>query len=182
MSGKQPEGMNVTDLKDSKIMVASTIRMCLADEVMYHVMNEESPTTIWLMLKSRYMSKSLINKLLPKKKIYGLKVAEGSTLDQHINVFNQIISDLNQVDVKFEEEDMALIILNSLPKSYDNLVTTLMWGKETLELEEITGALLSFNQRKKADDGSSQGEGLVAKCNQERGRNKSQSDSRKNKS
>ena len=35
---------------------------------------------------------------------------EGSALDQHINVFNQIISDLNQVDVKFEEEDMNWIL------------------------------------------------------------------------
>ena len=128
------------------------------------------------------MSKSLTNKLLLKKKLYGLKMAEGSALDQHINVFNHIINNLNQVDVKFEEEDMTLILLNSLPKSYNNLVTTLMWGKETLELEEITSALLSFNQSKNASDGSSQGEGLVAKGYQERGRNKSQSESSRNKS
>ena len=57
--------------------------------------------------------------------------------------------------MKFEEEDMALILLNSLPESYDNLATTLMRGKETLELEEITSALLAFKQRKKASDGSS---------------------------
>ena len=73
------------------------------------------------------MSKSLRNMLLLKKKLYGLKIAEGSALDQHINMFNKIISDPNQVDVKFEEEDMTLILLNSLPKSYNNLVTTLMW-------------------------------------------------------
>ena len=58
---------------------------------------------------------------------------------------------------------MAPILLNSLPESYDNLLTTLMWEKETLELEEITGALLSFHQRKKVGDRVSQGEGLVAK-------------------
>ena len=101
------------------------------------------------------MPKSLTNKLLLKKKLYGLKMAEGSALDQHINVFKQIISDLNRVDVKFEEEDMTLILVNSLLESYDNLVsTTLMWGKETLELEEIIGALLAFNQMKKDSDGS----------------------------
>ena len=75
--------------------VASTIRMCLADEVMYHVMDEKSPTEIWLKLESWYMSKSLTNKLLLKKKLYGLKMVEGSSLDQHINVFNQIISGMN---------------------------------------------------------------------------------------
>ena len=98
---------------------------------MYHVMDEESPAAIWLKLESQYMSKSLTNKLLLNKKLYGLKMAEGSALDQHINVFNQILSDLNRVDVKFEEEDMALILVNSLPKSYNNLVITLIWGKET---------------------------------------------------
>ena len=106
--------------------------MCLVDEVIYHAMDEESLAIIWLKLESQYMSKSLTNNLLLKKKLFGLKMAEGSALDQHINVFNQIISDLNRVDVKFEEEDMALILLNSPPESYDNLVTTLMWGKETL--------------------------------------------------
>ena len=135
--------------------VVLTIKMCLADEVMYHVMDEESPATIWLKMESRYMSKSLTNKLLLKKKLYGLKMAEGSTLDQHINVCNQIISDLNRVDVKFEEEDMALTLLNSLPESFENFVTTLMWGKETRELEEITSVLITFNQRRKASDGSS---------------------------
>ena len=34
------------------------------------------------------MSKSLMNKLLLKKLLYGLKMAKESTLYQHINVFN----------------------------------------------------------------------------------------------
>ena len=128
---------------------------------MYHVMDEESPTAIWLKLESRYMSKSLTNKLFLKKKLYVLNMEKGLTLDQHINTFNKIISDLNRVDVKFKEEDMALILLNYIPESYDNLVTTLKLGKETLELEEITGVLLFFNKRKKASHGDSQGEWLV---------------------
>ena len=72
-------------------------------------------------------------------------------------MFNQIISDLKRIDVKFKDEDKALMLLNSLPASstYENLVITLMWGKETLELEEITSVLLGFNQRKKANDENS---------------------------
>ena len=55
-------------------------------------------------------------------------------------------------------------------------------GKKTLDLEEITSVLLGFNQRKKANYESSQGEGLMAKTNKERGRNKFQSQSSNNKS
>jgi hypothetical protein len=56
-------------------------------------------------------------------------MAEGTHLSQHINLFNQIISDLLTIDVKFDEEDKALMLLTSLPASYEHLVTTLPWGK-----------------------------------------------------
>jgi hypothetical protein len=106
--------------------------------------------------KSVYV-KSLTNKLYLKQQLYGLKMVEGSDLSQHINVFNQIIGDLKRVDVKFKDEDNVLMLLNSFPTSstYENLVTTLTWGKQTLELEDVTRALLAFHQRKKNIDENS---------------------------
>jgi hypothetical protein len=73
-------------------------------------------------------------------------------MNQHINMSNQIVSDSKQIDVKFNNEDKTLMLLNFLPTSpiYKNLVTTLMQGEETLMLEEIISALLSFNMWKKA--------------------------------
>ncbi|KAL6315085.1 hypothetical protein AAG906_030939 [Vitis piasezkii] len=62
----QPKRMNDVDWKDLEAKVAATIKLCLADDVMYHVMDEESPTTIWLKLENQYMSKSLTNKLYLK--------------------------------------------------------------------------------------------------------------------
>ena len=64
--GKQQEGMNDIDWKDLEAKTMKSIRLCLADDMMYHVMNEESPTTIWLKLESWCMSKSLVNKLYLK--------------------------------------------------------------------------------------------------------------------
>jgi hypothetical protein len=95
----------------------ATIRLCVGDDVMSHVMDEESPAAIWLKLESRYMSKSLTNKLYLKQQLYRLKMAEGSDLSQHINVFNQIIGDLKRLDVKFDYEDKALMLLDSLSTS-----------------------------------------------------------------
>ena len=70
------------------------------------------------------MSKSLTNKPLLNKKFFGLKMVKGSALHQHINVFNQIINDMNGVDMKFNEEDMTLILLNLLPESPDSSTPT----------------------------------------------------------
>ena len=82
-------------------------------------------------------------------------------MNQHINMSNQIVSDSKQINVKFNNEDKTLMLLNFLPTSpiYKNLVTTLMQGEETLMLEEIISALLSFNMWKKAGDENSQSKG-----------------------
>jgi hypothetical protein len=76
--------------------------------------------------------------------------------------------------------EKVLMLLNSLPTSstYENLVTTMTWGKETLELEDVTGALLAFHQRKKNIDENSQGEGLVVKGNYKHGRSNNRGDSK----
>ena len=83
------------------------------------------------------MSKSLTNKLYLKQRLYGLKMQEGSNLAQHVNVFNQIITDLARLDVSIEDEDRAMILSCSLPFSYEHLVTTLTYGKKRSKLKRL---------------------------------------------
>ena len=94
------------------------------------------------------MSKSLTNKLNLKGKLYGLKMVEGADLAQHINMFNQVISDMLRIDIKFNDEDKAMMLLTLLPASYKHLVTTLCWGKENLEFKEISRALMDHYHQK----------------------------------
>jgi hypothetical protein len=173
---KKPEKMTDDEWEELDMKAVSTIRLLLADEVMYDVMEENSTAGIWLNLEKRYMSKSLTNKLHLKQKLYGLKMTEGADLRQHINTFKQIISDMLRIDIKFEDEDKAMMLLTSLPASYEHLVTTLLYGKEILELEEVSGALLDHYQRKHKDSTESSGEGLVVKGYQDRGRKKDKDD------
>lgn len=70
------------------------------------------------------MSKSMTNKLNMKQKLYELKMQEDSNQQQHVNVFNQIMSDLLRLDVKIKDDDKAIILLWALPNSYEHLVTT----------------------------------------------------------
>ena len=77
----------------------------------------------------------------------------------------------------------ASLLLASLPTSFDHLVTTLMYRKETIVLEEVTSALLSHMKMKKDGDGS-QANGLIVKSeSSNRGRSRSRGrNSNKNKS
>ena len=74
---------------------------------------------------------------------------EGTIVLEHLNFFNKIINELLAVDVKIDEEDKVLILLSSLPESYDDIVTATLYKKEILILKEAMTTLLS-NEIKKA--------------------------------
>ncbi|KAE8655249.1 hypothetical protein F3Y22_tig00117034pilonHSYRG01568 [Hibiscus syriacus] len=133
-------------------------------------MHLSSPDEIWRKLESQFMFKSLTTKLYLKQRLYGLKMQDDHDLAQHVNVFNQIVSDLARLDVKIEDEDRAMILLCSLPPSYEHMVTTLTYGKETINVEVITAALLAHNQRKQNAGENSQADSLYVKGNRDRGR------------
>ena len=71
-----------------------------------------------------------------------------TTVLEHLNFFNKVISELLAVDVNIDEKDKTLILLTSLSESYGYIVTTMLYGKETLILEEVTSTLLSNEIRK----------------------------------
>ena len=79
---------------------------------------------------------------------------EVGDLVSHIQRFNQVCSEVMSLDVKIKEEDRALLLLCSLLGSYDELITTLVYGKEILNYEEVVGVLRSNEQREK-----------ICKCN-----------------
>jgi len=51
--------------------------------------------------------------------------------------------------VKVDDEDRAIILLCSLPRSYKYLVTTLTYGKEDVKVDDIVAVLLAHDQRRK---------------------------------
>ena len=60
---------------------------------------------------------------------------EETTVLEHLNFFNKVISELLTIDVKIDEEDKMLILLSSLIESYDHIVTTMLYGNQTLILK-----------------------------------------------
>ena len=54
------------------------------------------------------------------------------------------------------------MLLSSLPLSYDNLATTIMYGKDTLELEDVR-QMLQNNELMKKTDSTEEASGLFIK-------------------
>ncbi|KAK2981289.1 hypothetical protein RJ640_006990 [Escallonia rubra] len=103
-----------------------------------------------------------------QEKRASLRMNEGSDLGDHILEFNRLVSQLSSIDVKLNKEDQTILLLSSLPKSYETLKTTLFIEKETLLVDDVISALMD-SSRVNGMSSSSQGEGLVVKFENKNG-------------
>ncbi|CDP17738.1 unnamed protein product [Coffea canephora] len=158
-------------------LACGTIRSCLSKEQKYAFKNETSAWKLWKALEGKFLKKSGQNKLLMKKILFRFDYQPGTTMNEHITIFNQLVADLLNLDVNFEDEDLALMLLSSLPDEFEHLETTLLHGKENVSLDAVCSALYSRELRKqdkKKKKVAAADEALVA-----RGRQQSQSKGRR---
>ncbi|GJU34755.1 hypothetical protein Tco_1183109, partial [Tanacetum coccineum] len=129
----------------------STLILCLGDQVLREVTMETTAAGIWTKLTSLYMTKSLANRLYLKKKLYTYYISPGTKLGDHIDEFNKLILDLANIDIEIKDEDQALMLLTSLPSSYENFMDTLLYGRESLTMEDVLATLNSRELKKRTE-------------------------------
>ncbi|GJU76307.1 retrovirus-related pol polyprotein from transposon TNT 1-94, partial [Tanacetum coccineum] len=129
----------------------TTLILCLGDRVLRKVTKETTATGIWTKLTSLYMTKSLANRLYLKKKLYTYYMSPDTKLGDHIDEFNKLILDLANIDIEIEDEDQALMLLTSLPSSYENFVETLLYERESLTMEDVLATLNSRELKKRIE-------------------------------
>ena len=91
------------------------------------------------------------------------QIEEGSSPSYHVNAFNKITVDFEDINVKINDEDKAMILFCSLPSSYEYLVDTLMYVRQTFTIVDVKETLSSKAATKKE---SRDGEGLAVKGEQ----------------
>ncbi|GJX36424.1 hypothetical protein Tco_0247981 [Tanacetum coccineum] len=79
---------------------------------------------------------------------------------EHIDEFHKLVGDLAAIDTAIIDEDQALLLLTSLPSSYNNFVETLLYGWDTLKLEDMLATLNSKELQKMTKSKGDDGEGL----------------------
>ncbi|KAH9779278.1 hypothetical protein KPL71_007667 [Citrus sinensis] len=160
------------DMRSINNKAHNTIILHLSDEVLREVVKEKSASGLWSKLEELFLKKSLAKRLYMKRKLYTFSMKEGTTMKDHLDEFNKLILDLENVNINLEDEDIALILLSSLPDSYEHFVDTLLYGRQTLTLKDVKSALESKDLKKRAE-GKDQGfgEGLMAKSKPEKKKN-----------
>ena len=73
----------------------STIWLCVSDLVLLNVSREATTKNLCEKLGTLYQSKSLVNKLFLRKKLYNLRMKDGDTVTEHLNAFNIVLSHMS---------------------------------------------------------------------------------------
>ena len=74
--------------------------------------------------------KRVESRLQLKRRLYHFQMKRGISINEHMNSYTKFLTDLVNVNVKIDEEDKTLIILNSLPEEENETFTlTLINGR-----------------------------------------------------
>ena len=138
-------------LDEMQLRAHSAVILCLGDKVLREVQGETTASGILKKLDEVYLAKSLANRLYMKRRLYSYSFSDDKSIVEQLEDFSKSIDDLEAVDVKISDEDKAILVLNALPSSYDQLRDAILYGRDkAITLNEVHAALMAKELQKGA--------------------------------
>ncbi|RDY03186.1 hypothetical protein CR513_13260, partial [Mucuna pruriens] len=103
-------------------------------------------------IESLYASKYGNNKLFLLNSTVSLKFKEGTSVLDHLNEFQGILDQMLEMSIKFEDKILELLLLNSLPESWETFKVSLTNSTPNgiVLLQMVNGSVLNEKMRRKA--------------------------------
>ena len=140
---------------------------------------------LWEKIGIMFENKNVVNRVSVFRKIVRLRYQDGSSMAEHINAFHGLMNQTTALEVPLADEVFALLLLGSLPDSWEMLVVTLgnagPQGKH-LSLEQVKSSLLNEEARRKDKESISDSKALVTEGDMNRGRSRNRSPQNREKS
>lgn len=177
LQGVEKKPMDMKDeeweLLDRKAL--GVIRLSLAKSVVSNVRTETTTKGLMDALARLYETPSATNKIYLMNKLFSMKHSESISMHEHLNNFNALISQLSSVEMKFDDEMVAVAFLCTLSEDWSPVVTAVSNSvprSEKLKFEDVTAKILSEETKRKLSGESSSSS--VALNTQFRGRDRRQ--------
>ena len=91
----------------------------MSRSIAHNLVKEKTTADLMKALSGIYEKSLANNKVHLIKKLFNLKMVENASVAQHLNEFNTITNQLTSVEIDFDDEICALIVLASLPNSWE---------------------------------------------------------------
>ncbi|GBN19276.1 Copia protein [Araneus ventricosus] len=129
------------------------INLCIEDSQIIHIKYETTAKATWNKLKTIHERSNLSSKLFLLRKLYATKMSEDGNMNEHIAQMLELIDKLKAVGEEIKDGHIAALLLVSVPKSYDTLITALEARPENELTPELIKNKLTdeYNRRKEQD-------------------------------
>ncbi|KAJ0904157.1 putative RNA-directed DNA polymerase [Helianthus annuus] len=157
---EKPTGMDkvaeaIWNSKDKK--ARGKIILALTRSVAFNIMKETTARDMLEALSNMYEKPSAGNRVFLMRELFNMRMNEGSSVADHINEVNSILSRLATVGMKLDDDTQAVVLLSSLPDSWSGFVTTVTEtaGTGNLKFDRVRDSVLGEDVRRRNTGGGS---------------------------
>ena len=98
-------------LKDHRAL--RSIRLILSRNVAFNIIKEKTTSDLLKVLSNMYEELSAMNTVYLMQRLFNLQMSENGSIVDHINESNMIVNQQSSVEINFENEIKALILMSS---------------------------------------------------------------------
>jgi len=147
------------------VRTRTRIELAIGDTEMIHISGTSTAREMWDQLTMVKESKGQLGVLATRRALYRATAEEGFEMVTHISKLRQLQDELHIMDSLISDEDFVMILLTSLPESWDNYTMSLFGlsgNKPNMKSHELVAVLLEEDHQPKARSGESSGTALHA--------------------
>ena len=174
--GVRPDSIKEAEWTKMDRKACGIIRKWVDMSVIHHVAQVKESYKLWTILEELFEQKSALKKASLIRRLVNLKYREGNSVSEHLNNYQQILNELVTVKLTIEDEVQALILLSSLPDSWETLVVTLSNSTRDgeMKLQLVKDSILSEETRRKEQGTTGTSSDQNALVTEQRGRSRQQ--------
>jgi hypothetical protein len=151
--------------KEGDAKARTRIELSIGDAEMIHICGATTAKEMWNQLSMVKESKGRLGVLATRRALYRASAEEGFDMVTHVSMLRGLQHELHVMENLVSDEDFVMILLTSLPESWDNYTGSYLGSssnKPTITSHELIAVLLEEDRRRKGRNGESAGTALHA--------------------